>query len=151
MSILVFGASSQIGHFLLPRLRHHGMAIYAVSRHAHVPGDGIRWLRGQLPDAVPDLSSTPSAVISFGPIGPFAAWLATTAFSAPPRVIATSSMSAETKRSSAVPAERALSQQLRTGEHAIADACARLGAPWTIFRPTLVYGAGLDRSLTPIA
>lgn len=151
MSILVFGASSQIGHFLLPRLRDHGTAVYAVSRHAHPSGNGIHWLQGQLPGAVPELPSPPSVVISFGPIGPLGAWLASATFTVPPRVIVTSSMSAETKRDSAVPAERALAQQLRDGEHAIAAACARLGAPWTILRPTLVYGAGLDKSLTPIA
>lgn len=151
MSILVFGASSQIGHFLLPRLHRRGTVVYAISRHPHAPRAGIHWLQGQLPAAVPDQPVAPSAIISFGPIGPFAAWLADTRFPVPPRVIATSSMSAHTKRDSAVPAERALAQQLRDGEHAIANACERLGAPWTIFRPTLVYGAGLDRSLTPIA
>lgn len=151
MSILVFGASSQIGHFLLPRLHRLGAAVYAISRRPRAPREGARWLQGQLPDVVPDLSTTPAAIVSFGPIGPFAAWLATARFATPPRVIATSSMSAHTKRDSTVAAERALAQQLRDGEHAIASACAHLGAPWTIFRPTLVYGAGLDQSLTPIA
>ncbi len=28
--------------------------------------------------------------------------------------------------------------------------CASCGMPWTLFRPTLIYGAGVDKSLTPI-
>lgn len=60
-------------------------------------------------------------------------------------------MSAESKRDSVVPAERAIARQLREGEAALATACARHGCAWTVLRPTLVYGAGLDRSLTPIA
>ena len=50
-----------------------------------------------------------------------------------------------------MPAEREISRQLRDGEAALAAACARHGCAWTVLRPTLVYGAGLDKSLTPIA
>ncbi|MGN6328489.1 MAG: SDR family oxidoreductase [Rhodanobacter sp.] len=150
MTILVFGGSSQIGHFLLPRLMDRGESVLAVSRRARSTPAGVRWLQGQLPEQVPALPPL-SAVISFGPLQPFAEWLAATSFATAPRVIATSSMSAETKRDSAVPAERAISQQLRDGESALAAACARHGCAWTVLRPTLIYGAGMDKSLTPIA
>ncbi|GAA0258117.1 SDR family oxidoreductase [Rhodanobacter caeni] len=150
MTILVFGGSSQIGHFLLPRLMDRGESVIAVSRRARSTPAGVRWLQGQLPEQVPALPPL-SAVISFGPLQPFADWLAATSFATAPRVIATSSMSAETKRDSAVPAERAISQQLRDGESALAAACARHGCAWTVLRPTLIYGAGMDKSLTPIA
>jgi len=152
MTVLVFGGSSQIGRFLLPRLLARGAAAMAVSRRTHASQPGLRWLQGSLPDALPAELPHPAAIVSFGPIGPFAQWLARADFgSEPPRVIATSSMSAETKRESAMPAERAVAQQLRDGEQALAAACARHGAPWTVLRPTLIYGAGLDKSLSPIA
>jgi nucleoside-diphosphate-sugar epimerase len=152
MTLLVFGGSSQIGHFLLPRLLDRGASVTALSRHARPSQPRLRWLQGSLPDALPAELPQPAAILSFGPIGPFAAWLARVDFgSEPPRVIATSSMSAETKRDSGVPAERAVAQQLRDGEQALAAACARHGAPWTVLRPTLIYGAGLDKSLSPIA
>ncbi|HKR76339.1 MAG TPA: NAD-dependent epimerase/dehydratase family protein [Rhodanobacter sp.] len=152
MTVLVFGGSSQIGHFLLPRLLARGATVTALSRHAHASRPGLRWLQGSLPDALPAELPHPAAIVCFGPIGQFADWLARADFgSEPPRVIATSSMSAETKRDSAVPAERVLAQQLRDGEQALAAACARHGSPWTVLRPTLVYGAGLDKSLSPIA
>jgi len=60
-------------------------------------------------------------------------------------------MSAESKRNSPVAAERALAQRLRDAEAALASACEKRGIAWTIFRPTLIYGAGMDRSLTPLA
>lgn len=151
-SVLVFGASSQIGHFLLPRLLAHGAMVTAVSRRQRPPQPGLRWLQGGLPNALPQGLPHPCAIVSLGPILPFAAWLSHADFgSEPPRVVATSSMSAETKRDSGVAAERAIAQQLRDGEQALAAACACHGAPWTVLRPTLVYGAGLDKSLSPIA
>jgi len=39
---------------------------------------------------------------------------------------------------------------LQRGEHNLATQAERLGMQWTVLRPTLVYGAGVDRSLTPI-
>ncbi|HUH31371.1 MAG TPA: NAD-dependent epimerase/dehydratase family protein [Rhodanobacter sp.] len=150
MTVLVFGASSQIGHFLLPRLLADGEQVLALSRQPRAPQPDLRWLRGQLPADVPALPAV-SAIISFGPLQAFADWLARTPLDHAPRIIATSSMSAESKRESSVPAERELSRQLRAGEAALADACVHQGCAWTVLRPTLVYGAGLDKSLTPIA
>lgn len=152
MTILVFGGSSQIGRFLLPRLLARGAVVTAVSRRPRAAQPGLRWLQGGLPDALPRGLPHPSAIVSFGPLLPFAEWLSRADFgSEPPRVVATSSMSAESKRDSGVAAERATAQLLRDGEQALAAACARHGAPWTVLRPTLIYGAGLDKSLSPIA
>jgi nucleoside-diphosphate-sugar epimerase len=150
MTVLVIGGSSQIGHFLLPRLLACGEPVLALSRRVRQAQPELTWLSGQLPAAVPALPPL-SAILSCGPLQPLADWLANTPLADAPRVIATSSMSAETKRASSVPAERELSRQLRAGEAALAAACARHGCAWTVLRPTLIYGAGLDKSLTPLA
>jgi nucleoside-diphosphate-sugar epimerase len=150
MTVLVLGGSSQIGHFLLPRLQASGEQVLALSRHARPQQAGVDWMQGALPAAVPPLPPL-SAIISFGPLWALAEWLAQAPLGNAPRVIATSSMSAETKRDSGVPAERDISRQLREGEAALAAACTRHGCAWTVLRPTLIYGAGLDKSLTPIA
>ncbi len=150
MTILVCGASSQLGYFLLPRLVAAGEPVLALSRRDQPAQADVRWLRGALPDAVPQVPLL-SAVISLGPLRAFADWLARTPIGHTARIIAISSMSAESKRDSMVPAERAVSQQLRDGEAALAEVCAQHGHAWTVLRPTLVYGAGLDRSLSPIA
>ena len=150
MTVLVFGGSSQIGHFLLPRLQARGEEVLALSRRPRPSTPGVRWLQGDLPDALPALPPL-AAIISFAPLPALAGWLAAAPLADAPRVIATSSMSADSKRESAVPAERAIARQLLDGERALASACERRGCAWTVLRPTLVYGAGLDKSLTPIA
>jgi len=150
MTVLVFGGSSQIGHYLLPLLAARDEPVVALSRAPRPAAHGVTWLAGQLPGEVPAVDGV-SAIFSFGPLRPFADWLASAKLPLAPRVIATSSMSAETKRDSEVPAERLISQMLRDGENALAAACAQQGSDWTVLRPTLIYGAGLDKSLTPIA
>jgi nucleoside-diphosphate-sugar epimerase len=69
----------------------------------------------------------------------------------PTRLIALSSMSAKSKRESPDPAERQLAARLRASEERILAIGERRGIACTIFRPTLIYGAGTDRSLAPIA
>jgi nucleoside-diphosphate-sugar epimerase len=150
MTVVVFGASGQIGHFLLPRLRARGEPVIAVSRRPHADGNGVHWVEGGLPDAVPVLPPA-SAIISFGPLQPFAQWLAAAAPANAPSIVATSSMSAQSKADSPVPAEREVARQLRQGETELAAACAALGCGWTVLRPTLIYGAARDKSLTPLA
>lgn len=147
MKAFVIGASGQIGQYLLPRLAAAGVDVLALSRRP-VSGDP-RWLLGELPDAVPELPPV-DAVICLGPLNHFAPWFSSIRLSGTPHVIATSSMSAETKRDSDVPAERTLSRDLRDAETTMIATCASRGMPWTLFRPTMIYGAGVDKSLTPI-
>lgn len=150
MTTLVIGASSQIGRFLLPRLAARGEPVLALSRQPRIARDGVQWALGELPDALPPLPVL-DAIVSFGPLDRLAAWLARAEVAGAPRVVATSSMSAQSKRESPVLAERALARRLCDGEAALAAACRQSGSAWTVLRPTLIYGAGLDRSLTPIA
>jgi nucleoside-diphosphate-sugar epimerase len=67
------------------------------------------------------------------------------------RIIAISSMSAHTKQDSPDPAERVLAQCLRDAESRLRDAAIARDIAWTIFRPTLIYGAGVDKTLAPFA
>jgi nucleoside-diphosphate-sugar epimerase len=151
MTILVFGASGQIGRFLLPRLLASGESVMAISRQPQPPQADVSWLVGNLPDPVPALPLSLSAIICLGPLNWFADWLMRVELGGSPRIIALSSMSAETKRESNVASERELSRLLDESESLLATACLRHGCGWTVLRPTLVYGAGMDKSLTPIA
>lgn len=149
-AVLVCGASSQIGYFLLPELVRIGAPVMALSRRSQSPMHGIEWLPGALPRP-PSRAGEAVSLCSFAPLDVLAAWL--DADNAPDlrRVVATSSMSAESKQASPVAAERALSQRLRDGERALRNACERRSIACTILRPTLIYGAARDRSLTPLA
>ncbi|HJU25116.1 MAG TPA: NAD-dependent epimerase/dehydratase family protein [Rhodanobacteraceae bacterium] len=149
--VLVLGASSQIGYCLLPLLAGDGIRVSAVSRWPQTDARNVRWLRGSLPDGLTGEFADVEAVACFAPLDALAAWLRRTPLPSLKRVVATSSMSAESKRESPVEAERALAQRLRDGEEALARACEARGAAWTVLRPTLIYGVGRDRSLTPLA
>jgi len=148
---LVIGGSGQIGRYLVPQLLDSGHDVLAVSRiprssrHA-----GLHWLQGDVFVALPALPEL-HMIFSLGPLDGFAAWLARARLEGKPRIVAFGSMSASSKRDSPDPGERALAQSLRQAEQALADAAARADLPWTLLRPTLIYGAGLDRSLTPLA
>lgn len=152
MAVVVIGASSQIGHFLLQRLSQTRTAVLAVSRRGHAGQalDGVEWIRADLPHLAL-LQQPVEAMASFGPMDRVAEWLAQQQRAPMPKLVTTSSMSVLSKRDSAETDERELAQRLATGEQALIAQCERLGIDWLILRPTLIYGAGLDRSLTPIA
>lgn len=149
-TVLVCGASSQIGFFLLPELVRAGVAVLALSRSPRAAMAGVTWLRGALPQ-IPATANAAGSVCCFAPLDALAAWIEAGAATNLTRVVATSSMSAESKQASPVAAERVVSRRLLEGEAAVARACERRGIAWTILRPTLIYGAARDLSLTPLA
>lgn len=151
MRILVTGATSQLGHAALPLLEAAGANVVALSRSSHSPGTTlVEWKQGALPDAMPTLSAL-DAIISFGPLDGLAEWLSTQTAAPAHVVVATSSMSAVSKHESNVPEDRATAERLQRGEISLQRECERLAMRWTILRPTMIYGVGLDRNLTPIA
>jgi nucleoside-diphosphate-sugar epimerase len=152
MTTLVIGATSQIGHVLLPQLLDGADPVVALSRRGRpAQGAAVAWQAGSLPAQAPALDGI-TRIYSFGPLDALAEWLARQPrLEARVRLVATSSMSAESKRHSPVAAERAVAQRLRDGEARLVEQCGRLDIAWTILRPTLIYGAARDRSLTPIA
>lgn len=148
--VLVIGASCQVGRFLLPLLRAEGVEVHAASRRERPRAAGIAWHRAELPAGMPGPFPY-DGILSFGPLDALAQWLSTLDSRPAGGIVATSSMSVLTKKSSADPAERLLVERLEAGEQALQRECGRLGMAWSLIRPTLIYGAGLDRSLSPIA
>ena len=151
MTVLVSGATSQIGRFLLPRLVQAHGRVQAVSRQPQPAQDGVQWLCGDLAAA---LDSVPSpdwqAIASFGPLEALAQWLSRQTAAPAQQVIATSSMSVLSKQNSEQADEQDVVAMLQRGETGLIAQAERLGMGWTILRPTLIYGAGIDRSITPI-
>jgi nucleoside-diphosphate-sugar epimerase len=146
---LVFGASGQIGAALLDRLEQSGWRITAVSRAQHNDRPGLRWVRGDF-DSAGGLPGEADAIFSCGPLDHFARWYARASIHCA-RVLAFGSTSIDAKRGSSDPGERAIAARLREGERTVFDSAAARGAHATLLRPTLVYGAGRDHTLTRIA
>ncbi|MBS7457880.1 hypothetical protein [Coralloluteibacterium stylophorae] len=156
--LVLFGATGAVGGRLLARLRRQARPVLAVSRAARGEDD-VRWLRGDLYAGDDALAAAVRAalppapapwLLSAGPLDGFAAWAVRAGLPAGARVVALSSMSADTKLDSHDPQERALAARLRGAEAALLDAAAAQGWSATLLRPTLIWGTGLDRSLSPL-
>ena len=146
---LVFGASGQIGLPLLDRLGDAGWRVHAVSRQARSDTPGRHWLQGDFAH-VPVLPRDVDAIFSCGPLDLFARWYAT-ANVVSPRVVAFGSTSATSKHASDDEHERDVARRLLGAEASVFEASEQRGAGATMLRPTLVYGAGRDATLTRIA
>jgi nucleoside-diphosphate-sugar epimerase len=152
-SILVIGATGAIGQFLVPRLVESGAKVVGLSRQELRAGanpSAIEWLRGDLFGTMPQMPAV-DIIFSLGPLDAFATWFTRSANPALTRVIAFSSMSAQSKRASSDPAERELAARLQGAEAQLFGTASAQAIACTVFRPTLIYGSGRDHSLAPIA
>jgi nucleoside-diphosphate-sugar epimerase len=151
MVALVLGASGATGRFLLPRLLEAGHDVVALSRRPRAGHHArLRWAVGDLDALMPDLP-TLDAIFSLGPLDACARWFMRARVAGRPRLVGLSSMSAQTKRDSTDPRERDLAQRLGHAEQTLGEIADQRGCAWTLLRPTLIYGSGTDRSLSPIA
>ena len=146
---LVFGASGQIGEALLARLDARDWQVFAVSRTPRPPSTNVRWLRGEFA-AIDGLPGAVDVIFSTGPLDGFAQWYARELV-ATPRVVAFGSTSLDTKQASGDAYERDIVARLQAAERLVFDTASATGASATLLRPTLVYGAGRDRTLARIA
>lgn len=149
-NVLLAGASSQIGLFALPRLQAAGFRVTALSRRGRpeeVPAvNGIEWVRSQGAAAAAEPCQY---LLSAGPLS-----LARSLLDDMPELQTAavfSSSSVCTKQASADAAERLQAGQMLECEAAIGSSAERRGVKLVIFRPTLVYGCGLDTNITRLA
>lgn len=153
-TVLVVGAASQVGYHLLPMLASAGFEVAAISRR-DPPRDarGAAWYRVDLskPDGLSEIGLEPWSAISLAPISILPDLIVPLGNIGVRRIIAFSSTSIFTKAKSADPKERELVETLERSEAILADECERRAIAWTVFRPTLIYSAGLDRNVSEIA
>ena len=148
--ILLSGASSQIGVFAIPRLLAEGFEVVAVSRQkkpAYMPdSDQLTWCG--LEQAFQTYSSF-DFLLSAGPME-----LALKVLRHDPgikRAVIFSSSSVVAKRESEDTAERLQMQQMLAHESELESFARQNGIKLTIFRPTLIYGCGLDSNVSRLA
>jgi len=145
--VLVTGASSQIGCYLLPALLRAGYRVTAVSRHARPPWiaahPALDWRVADLAHGCP--TPVPERMISAAPLSLAVELLAAGACGR--RLVAFSSTSVLSKLDSADARERRQVLALRQAETRLLE----LQSNALVLRPTLIYGAGLDRNLSRVA
>ena len=151
--VLVLGATSLIGRFLLPRLAAAGVDAVALSRIERPASDGVRWVVGDLGD--------PASLAAIGNAGAVfslsSIWLLTDDALAAlhalgmRRLVAFSSTSRFTKSASASDKERATAAALAEGEARVEAFCCAHGVGFTLLRPTLIYAEGQDGNVSRLA
>lgn len=168
----VLGATSFVGRFVLTRLHEcpphdsgspaqerQTPTVFAFSRAAvasvstGIPA-GTRWV--QLPvtaDSRQASLPTPSIPqwIAVCPLWAVAEQLPLLEASGARRLVALSSTSRFTKRTSVAPAEQSLAARLAAAEDALLERSQTIGIATTILRPTLIYDGIHDRNVARIA
>ena len=151
--VVLLGAGSQLAPFITQQLAEKGWRGVAVSRRApnsHPPlHSAFEWESLDITGGEALVAPIGSTIISLVPLWllpPLILRLKHTA-----QVIAFSSTSRFSKAQSSDPAERTQAQQLASAEDAVVENCELAGIPWTILRPTMVYGSGRDRNVSAIA
>ena len=152
--ILVFGAHSDVGSCLLPRLADAGWSIYVFTRKQRRPdeGTGITWVTPA------DFQETAFAngieipiVISLMPIWALPDYQQILKSIQAVNLIAFSSTSIVTKANSTSKRERQIANLLQWGEAWINDEFACDNRSALILRPTMIYGGRHNRNVNRLA
>ncbi len=152
--ILVTGATSLIGLCVVRRLIASGAAVIAIHRSGEIAYQHphLRWMQKDLADGEFDLDGyCVDAVIHCAPLWLLPPVVKKLADSEATRIIAFSSTSIFTKILSNNDYEKELVLKLQRAEEEVAKKCAECKISYSIFRPTLTYGLGLDGSISAIA
>ena len=154
--VWVFGATSLVGRFLLPRLVAAGYCVRAFSRDpaAARAEDSMQllWHSHDFggPVSLPT-SGRPDIVIQLAPLRLLPGQIEALAACGMRHLIGFGSTSRFTKRDSGDPGERGLVADLENAEREIEASCSRLGVRWAIFRPTLIYSLGYDKNISVLS
>ena len=151
--VLVFGARSDIGFFLLPHLIVTGWTVFAFTRHPHnlESHPEITWVGSHDFQGSPTINSHEIPfVISLMPIWALSDYQQMLELIHAKFLIAFSSTSIIAKETSTNPAERKIANSLQRGENWIIEEFSVGRRSALIFRPTIIYGGPHNRSVNRI-
>lgn len=147
--VAVVGASSQIGQALLPRLASAGYLAFRIGREDRSVAEGVTThVFDELSSSfVPSLDSV-DAVISLAPLPSIDVVLKMAHSLGAKRVIAFGSTGRFSKIGSTSEIERDFVAQQERAENLFSIGCEAAGMGWTLFRPTMIYGANTDQNIS---
>ena len=147
--IAVVGASSQIGQILLSRLAFSGYLSYRIGREDRSSSEDTRThvFQESYGIFVPNLE-TADVVISLAPLPSIEIVIKMAMALGAKRIIAFGSTGRFSKVGSTSLIEHDFVVQQERAEFLLIKQCEELGIRWTLFRPTMIYGADADQNVT---
>lgn len=155
--VIVTGATSQIGYFLIPRLQEAGYRVHAISRRPTAgqrsTADSVVWHEIDIVHDRNSLQEIAGAkvLIHLAPLATLRDLIDCLSPIGLRRIVAFGSTSRYSKFTSTDPREQMFVRELIHSEEVLARKCSENGIAWTLFRPTLIYGCGMDKNVTTIA
>lgn len=146
--LVVTGASSQVGDFLLPLADRPLLAVTRGQRAGQLQGR-TWWVRPELPGmlAAAGIQGI-GGWLQLAPIWVLDDFADAVRGLRPRRLVALGSTSVRIKQHSRSAKERAQVARLAEGEARVRALAARAGAEWTVLRPSMIYG---NRNNTNVA
>lgn len=146
--VAVVGATSQIGQALIPRLASAGYLAFRIGREDRSAADGVpTYVFNQMSCRfVPCLDSV-DAVISLAPLPSIESVVKMAQSLGAKRIIAFGSTGRFSKVGSTSAIEQDFVVQQERAEALFFMECEAAGMGWTLFRPTMIYGADADQNV----
>ena len=146
--VAVVGASSQIGLALLPRLASAGYVAYRVGREDRSAAEGITThvFEESSRSFFPRLDSV-DALISLAPLPSIEVVVIMAQALGAKRIIAFGSTGRFSKLGSTSAIEQDFVAQQERAEEIFSSQSEMHGIAWTLFRPTMIYGADADQNV----
>ena len=156
-TVMVTGGSSSVALFAIGRLLEMGSNVIAVTHKSRVAyfHPKLRWVQADWQNSQ-EVQTKLQGITSRFVIHTAPVWLLKEALpvlkeAGMERLVAISSTSIKGKETSGDPDEQQTVKKLLDGELAISELAKELVFDWTIIRPTMIYGAGLDNNISRMA
>lgn len=155
-SVIVSGATSQVGFFLLPRLIDSRYHIHALSRKnpdsSHFVNPLITWHQIDLSKGLQRLNIKEAPYyIHLAPLWLLPNFIEDLSSLRIHHITALSSTSRFSKLNSNDSYEHEIVKKLADAEENCITECNSRRIQWTLLRPTMIYGCGMDRNVTMVA
>lgn len=143
----VVGAASQVGQALLPRLAAQGIRVCRIGRETGLGGaEQVHVYDADRGCFEPPIDAA-DALVSLAPLPSIGVVLDMARLVGARRVIAFGSTGRFSKVNSSSTLELDFVAQQEQAERLFSSRCEAAGVAWTLFRPTMIYGADADQSV----
>ena len=151
--VIVAGATGQVGLSILKRLLKNNINTIGLFHNQIIDyrNDKLKWVQGDIASGYFSFSKeNPKTLVHTPAIWLLVPQIENFAEMGVKRIICFSSTSIEGKANSNNEYEKESVQKFISSEREVAVKCKDLGIDFTILRPTMIYGTGLDKNVSSI-